>query len=191
MEVAGTRAGVPALVRLRPPLLGLAVVLAEWTRVLAARMPGWEGPALLAGGLLLCLPALFVPFESLGLSRRALGLRLLAGITLAGVLLLPATIRGAALPVLPTGLLVPAALVAVGEEVAFRGALFAALETAYGPAAAVLGSTAAFVLAHVLSHPLAFLPTVATLGLLLGLWRWAFRDLIAPISAHVLADLAL
>jgi membrane protease YdiL (CAAX protease family) len=75
--------------------------------------------------------------------------------------------------------------------VAFRGALFAALDAAYGPVAAVLGSAFAFVLAHVLTHPPAFLLPVAALGLLLGLWRWACRDLVAPITAHVLADLAL
>jgi hypothetical protein len=36
-----------------------------------------------------------------------------------------------------------------------------------------------------------FLPVVAALGLLLGLWRWVCCDLVAPITAHVLADLAL
>jgi membrane protease YdiL (CAAX protease family) len=55
----------------------------------------------------------------------------------------------------------------------------------------VAGSTIAFVAAHALSHPLAFLPAVAAAGLLLGTWRWACQDLLAPITAHVLADLAL
>jgi membrane protease YdiL (CAAX protease family) len=163
----------------------------EWLRVLAARTPGWEGAALLLGGLALCSTALLVPRGSLGIGGRRLWLRLASGIAIAAVLLLPAVARGAALPALPAGLWLPAAVVAVGEEVAFRGALFGALEEAFGPAAAVLGSTAAFVAAHVLSHPVAFLPSVAALGLLLGLWRWACRDLVAPITAHVLADLAL
>jgi hypothetical protein len=42
-----------------------------------------------------------------------------------------------------------------------------------------------------LSHPAEFLPAVAAAGLLLGLWRWACRDLVGPIVAHVLADVAL
>jgi len=159
--------------------------------VLAARVPGWEGGALLLGGCALCLLGWGVPASALGLGTGRLPLRLFAGVAIAAVLLLPAVARGAALPVLPAGLLLPAAVVAAGEEIAFRGALFAALDQAFGPAAAVLGSTAAFVLAHVLSHPVEFLPSVAALGLLLGLWRWACRDLVAPITAHVLADLSL
>ena len=159
--------------------------------MLAARVPGWEAAALLLGGSALCLLAWGQPLSSLGLGTRRLGLRLFAGVAIAAVLLLPAVVRGAALPVLPAGLLLPAAVVAAGEEVAFRGALFAVLDQAYGPAVAVLSTTAAFVLAHVLSHPVEFLPSVAALGLLLGLWRWACRDLVAPITAHVLADLSL
>jgi membrane protease YdiL (CAAX protease family) len=163
----------------------------EWLRVLAARTPGWEGAALLAGGLALCGFAWLVPAGSLGIGTRRLWLKLAAGIAIAAVLLLPSVARGWPAPVLPAGMLLPAAAVAMGEEIAFRGALFAALESAFGPVAAVLGSTAAFVLAHVLSHPVEFLPVVAALGLLLGLWRWVCCDLVAPITAHVLADLAL
>jgi membrane protease YdiL (CAAX protease family) len=169
----------------------VAAVGVEWLRVLAARLPGWEASALLVGGAALCALGLLVPASSLGIGRCRLAVRLLAGLALGAVLLLPAAVRGAAAPLLPAGLLLPAAVVAVGEEIAFRGALFAALDEAYGPAAAVIGSTLAFVAAHVLSHPAAFLPSVAALGLLFGLWRWAFRDLVAPMTAHVLADLAL
>ena len=71
------------------------------------------------------------------------------------------------------------------------GALFASLEAGGGPVLAVLGSTLVWTLAHVLSHPPAFLPVVAAAGLLLGLWRWACRDLVGPVVAHVLADLTL
>jgi len=46
-------------------------------------------------------------------------------------------------------------------------------------------------LAHVLSHPPAFLGVVAAAGLLLALWRWACKDLVGPILGHVIADLAL
>jgi membrane protease YdiL (CAAX protease family) len=54
-----------------------------------------------------------------------------------------------------------------------------------------VGSTFAFTAAHALSHPPVFLLPVAAAGLLLGLWRWACRDLVAPMTAHILADLAL
>jgi membrane protease YdiL (CAAX protease family) len=81
--------------------------------------------------------------------------------------------------------------VSVGEEVAFRGALFALAERYAGGAFAVALTTALWTLAHVVSHPAPFLVPVAAAGLLLGLWRWACRDLVAPIIGHVLADLAL
>ena len=110
---------------------------------------------------------------------------------LAGVLLLPAAVRWGGGPVLSPELGLAAVAVSVGEEVAFRGAVFAALEQAGGPVLAVLGSTAAWTAAHALSHPPAFLPAVAAAGLLLGAWRWAVRDLVGPIVGHVLADLAL
>jgi membrane protease YdiL (CAAX protease family) len=81
--------------------------------------------------------------------------------------------------------------VSIGEELAFRGALYAALEEVGGAPLAVGGSTIAWTAAHALSHPPAFLGAVAAAGLLLGLWRWACRDLVAPIIGHVIADLAL
>ena len=59
------------------------------------------------------------------------------------------------------------------------------------PAAVRSGSTVLWTLAHVLSHPPEFLGAVAAAGLLLALWRWACKDLVAPILGHVIADLAL
>ena len=85
----------------------------------------------------------------------------------------------------------PGPAVAVGEELAFRGAVYAAFDDLGGPPMAIVGSTLMFTAAHVLSHPPVFLLEVAALGLLLATWRWACRDLVAPIVAHSLADLAL
>lgn len=116
---------------------------------------------------------------------------MLGGFALAVVLLLPAAARVTAVPILPPALAAAAIAVSVGEEIAFRGALFAALEEAGGAPVAVIGSTAVWTAAHALSHPPQFLFAVAAAGLLLALWRLWCRDLVAPIIGHVLADLAL
>jgi membrane protease YdiL (CAAX protease family) len=164
-------------------------VAAEWGRALAVRE--WPLPAQLAGGALLCLCAFAFPPVALGLGRDRLAARLLGGLALTAVLLLPAAVRWTGALPLTGGVAVAVVLVAVGEEVAFRGALFAAFERAWGGPAAVLGTTALWTAAHVLSHPPQFLLAVAGAGLLLGCWRLYARDLVAPVIAHVLADLAL
>jgi membrane protease YdiL (CAAX protease family) len=131
------------------------------------------------------------PAQRLGLSTSRLGLRVLGGFALAGVLLLPAAARAGGAPFLPAGLAAAAIAISIGEEVAFRGALYAALEDLGGAPLAVVGTTVLWTAAHALSHPAEFLPAVAAAGLLLGLWRWACRDLVAPVIGHVIADLAL
>ena len=153
--------------------------------------PGAAVPALLLGGVALSLAALGWKADRLGLGTSKLGWRLLGGLALAAVLLLPAAARSGAAPLLPAGLAAAAIAVSIGEEVAFRGALYAALEDVGGAPLAIVGSTLLWTLAHVLSHPPAFLGAVAAAGLLLALWRWAFKDLVGPIVGHVIADLAL
>ena len=174
-------------------MAGLAVLAVglEWSRVLALRAPGQQVATLVVGGAALCLLAIGRRPAELGLGWSRLGERLLGGAALAAVLLLPAAVRWSGGPVLSPALGLAAVAVSAGEEVAFRGALFVAIEDLYGPAAAVLGSTAAWTAAHALSHPVAFLPAVAAAGLLLAAWRWAARDLVGPILGHTLADLAL
>src|SRR5439155_22592614 len=120
-----------------------------------------------------------------------LGLRLYGVIALAYVMLLPAAARVSAVPILPDALAIAAVVVSIGEEVAFRGAQFAALEDVGGAPIAVVGSTLVWTAAHALSHPAEFLPAVAAAGLLLAMWRLVFRDLVGPIVAHVVAELAL
>jgi len=177
---AARAAGVAALA------LGL-----EWGRVLAARRPELALASLVVGGAALGALGLGFSARELGLSRSQLGLRLVSGVAVAAVLLLPALARERPGPLLPPPFAVAAIAVSVGEEIAFRGALFAALDAWLGPAAAIVGSSLVFTAGHVLSHPPAFLLAVAAAGVLLATWRWACRDLVAPIVAHCVADLAL
>jgi membrane protease YdiL (CAAX protease family) len=182
-------------VALRRPVARAAVIAAyvlamEWTRTVAAQQPRLTVAALVLGGAGLAVAAVGWPADRLGLGWSRLGLRLLGGIALGAVLLLPAAVRSGA-PLLPAGLALAAVAVSIGEELAFRGALFAALEEVGGAPLAIMGTTVLWTLAHVLSHPPAFLGAVAAAGLLLALWRWACKDLVAPIVAHVVADLAL
>jgi membrane protease YdiL (CAAX protease family) len=175
----------------RALIVATYILAVEWARALFMRAPGSLMPALLLGGAALALAAVWVPPERLGLGRDRLALRVLGGLALGTVLLLPAAVRSGAAPLLPAGLAFAAVVVSIGEEIAFRGALYAALEEIGGAPLAVLGSTLLWTAAHVLSHPPQFLIAVLAAGLLLGLWRWACRDLVGPIIGHVIADLAL
>jgi membrane protease YdiL (CAAX protease family) len=175
----------------RAGLIGAYVLVIEWSRALFMRTPELVLPALGLGGAALLVVAWGWPAGRLGVGTSRLGLRVLGGLALGAILLLPAAVRPGAAPMLPVGLALAAVVVSVGEEVAFRGVLYAALEDVGGAPASVLGSTILWTLAHAVSHPPAFLAAVAAVGLLLALWRWACRDLVAPVIAHVIADVAL
>ena len=176
---------------MRVALLAAYVLAAEWVRALAATAPNAAAPALVLGGAALALTAWGWPLQKLGLGTSRLPLRVLGGLALAVVLLLPAAARYTGVPLLPPALGAAAIAVSIGEEMAFRGALFAGLEELGGTTLAVIGSTALWTAAHALSHPPEFLLAVAAAGLLLGAWRAACRDLVGPMVAHVIADLAL
>jgi membrane protease YdiL (CAAX protease family) len=177
--------------RARIVSLSLLAVGLEYARVLAGRAPGMATASLVAGGLALCVLAIGRSPAELGLGWDRLPARLVGGVALGAVLLLPALVRWGGGPHLPLDLAAAAVAVSVGEEVAFRGALYSALDAAAGPPLAVVGSTAVWTAAHALSHPPAFLIAVAAAGLLLGTWRWACRDLVGPMLGHVIADLTL
>jgi membrane protease YdiL (CAAX protease family) len=175
----------------RAAVIATYILLVEWTRALASTAAHAAFAALILGGLALMLAGVGWPGERLGLGRSRLGLRILGGLALAAVLLLPAAARASTAPILPAVLVLPAVVVSVGQEIAFRGALYAALEDLGGAPVAIIGSTALWTAAHALSHPPEFLFAVAAAGLLLALWRWACKDLVGPIVGHVIADLAL
>lgn len=175
----------------RPLVLALLAVGVEWGRVLGQRHPDLVLAAGLLGAAALCLPALGIPMRELGLGPGRVLPRIVGAAALTAVLLVPAAVRWPGEPPLQGTGAVAATAIALAEEVAFRGTLFAAVRQAAGPAAAVLVSTVAWTAAHALSHPPEFLLAVAAAGLVLGLWRWYADDLVAPAAAHVVADLAL
>ena len=185
LAVIGAR---PAI---RAAVLAAFLLLVTYSRVLASEIPPAALPALIIGGLALAAASWGLPAERLGLGTSRLPMRVLGGLALAVVLLIPTAARTGAMATLPLDFAAAAVIVSIGEELAFRGALFAALEDAGGPAIAVIGTTAVWTAAHSLSHPPEFLFSVAAAGLLLGVWRMACRDLVAPVIAHVIADLAL
>lgn len=173
-------------------IAALALAL-EWGRALAAGQPNLALVSVAIGGAALIALGLGCGFGAmeLGLSRSMVGFRLLGGIALAAVLLLPTLARQRPGPLLPIPFALAAIAVSIGEEIAFRGALFAAIDAWLGPVPAVLGSSVVFTAGHVLSHPPEFLLAVGAAGLLLATWRRACRDLVGPIVAHSIADLAL
>ena len=175
----------------RAAVLAAFVLLVTYARVLASEIPAAALPALVIGGLALAAAAWGWPAERLGLGTSRLPVRVLGGLALAVVLLIPTAARTGAMAALPLDFALAAVVVSIGEELAFRGALFAALEDVGGAPMAVIGTTAVWTAAHALSHPPEFLLSVAAAGLLLGVWRMACRDLVAPAIAHVIADLSL
>jgi membrane protease YdiL (CAAX protease family) len=171
--------------------IGALALSLEWARVLAARQPDLALASLVVGGAALSALGLGFGARDLGLSRSRIGFKLAGGLLVGLVLLLPALARQQPGPPLPAPYAVAAISVSIGEEIAFRGALFAAINAWLGPAPAIVGSTLVFTAGHVLSHPPEFLLPVAALGVLLATWRWACRDLVVPIVAHCVADLVL
>lgn len=171
--------------------VGAYVLCVEWARASIQTQPHLAIAALVMGGAALGIVAVGTPADRLGLGTSKFGLRIVGGLALGAVLLLPAAVRLGAVPILPAGLALAAIAVSIGEELAFRGALYAALNELGGAPLAIVGSTVVWTAAHALSHPPAFLGAVAAAGLMLALWRWACRDLVAPIIGHVIADLAL
>jgi membrane protease YdiL (CAAX protease family) len=183
-------AGAARRPAVRAAALALYIVAVEWARALAMRAPELTSVALVLGGGALVLAAWGFTPAQLGLGTSRAAYRVLGGLALGAVLLLPGAVREGG-PLLPAGLALAAVVVSVGEEIAFRGALYAALEEAGGAPLAIVGGTLLWTAAHAFSHPPAFLGAVAAAGLLLALWRWACRDLVGPVIAHVIADLAL
>src|SRR6266849_1442803 len=115
LSVLAARPGVRAAV------IASYILLVEWARALVSTAPHAAAVVLVLGGLALVLAGAGWPAGRLGLGRSHLGLRILGGLALAAVLLLPAAARASAAPILPAFLALPALVVSIGEEIAFRG----------------------------------------------------------------------
>lgn len=81
-------------------------------------------------------------------------------------------------------------LVAVAEEVALRGALFATVNSRAGGALAVAVSAIVFALLHVPLYGWGALPLDLAAGVWLGVLRLVSGGVLAPALAHALADLS-
>ena len=193
---------------LRAGLVASYILLVEWTRVLLAQDSHFTVAALLLGGAALAVVALGWPANGLGLGKSHLALRVIGGTELPPVKESFAAFERGFRSVRKDGRVLSAFVgnwvdVSTGKELALAqtrfsagvtsnlGALYAALDELGGAPVAVAGSTLIWTVAHALSHPPEFLGAVAAAGLLLALWRWACKDLVAPIVGHVVADLAL
>lgn len=81
-------------------------------------------------------------------------------------------------------------LVAVAEEVCFRGALWAVIKEEFGEYVALFATTIVFAVVHVPMYGWKAIPLDVGVGLGLGALRVWTGGVAAPATAHVLADLA-
>jgi membrane protease YdiL (CAAX protease family) len=81
-------------------------------------------------------------------------------------------------------------VVAAGEEVALRGALFDTVRAWSGDGGALVATTLLFAAMHVPLYGIGSLPLDLAAGMLLGGLRIVSGGVLAPAVAHVIADLA-
>ncbi len=174
----------------RAAAIGVLALGLEWARAMAARQPEIALVCLVVGGVALGALGLGFAASQLGLSRSRLAFT--AGLAHARRPAAPAERRPGESPAADPGAVRGGRRSGLGR----RGdriteALFAAIESWLGPGPAILGSSLVFAAGHLLSHPPQFLLAVTAMSLLPAVWRWACGDLVAPIVAHCIADLAL
>lgn len=174
-----TRAG------LDPLATGAVFGAAIWALVLGGRTPWWTPGQLRSPRA----PVRWV-MSSLAIGA-VFGLALVAlavaGAAIGGSAIVPGLGRPAA-PFLPWVAIT--VVVAGAEEALLRGRLFDAVWRAGGVAAAVLVTTIAFALMHVPLYGWHVVPLDLAVGVALGGLRLATRGVVAPATAHTVADLA-
>ncbi len=181
--------------RIAAGLAGLAAAV-----LLRVRLAGVDGARSVGAGLAfgVLLAGLAVALRTRRVaSRRASVLQAIGcGVLGALVLCVPAAIRHAdgLTTALPLGGYLPWALgvivVAIAEEMLLRGSLFAQVQRRFGMVAAIVLTSVAFALIHVPLYGTAVLPLDLAVGVWLGALRATTGSVLAPATAHVLADLA-
>lgn len=160
-------------VALRPGVRGERG-LAQWLRAGSLGWPGisWAGAIAIASGAALVGWSIFTRPDLADLTRG---------------------LRGMPLAALLGGGVAWAALNAFGEESIFRGALTDGLEAAFGPRQALAIQAVAFGAAHWHGVPrgVAGVLLATVYGLMLGLLRARTRGLLAPMLAHLFANLVV
>jgi membrane protease YdiL (CAAX protease family) len=172
---------------------GLALAVAVRVRVAGA-----DGARSIVAGLVFGLVVAAVAVLTRGRAARTSSLSRSIGVGVFGaaVLCVPAAVRhqDGLLPVLPLHGYLPWAagvvVVAVAEEALLRGSLFGALQHRAGTAAAIGVSALAFGLLHVPLYGWGVLPLDIAVGVWLGALRATTGSVVAPATAHCLADLA-
>jgi len=170
--------------------LGAAVLARSWATVsgvgdalvIGVAFGLTLGALALAAGLRLAIPPLGALVVGSGGGAVLVGLAVL--ISRSG----PALIAGQSSALLPWALVT--VLVATAEEWILRGVLFDALDRHGGTLAAVVVTSAIFVLMHVPLYGWHVVPLDLGVGLWLGGLRLLTGSVAAPAVAHVLADLA-
>jgi membrane protease YdiL (CAAX protease family) len=123
----------------------------------------------------------------------AIGLGLAGGGALIGLALV-ARLAGPGIAVAPAAPFLPwvgvTVIVASGEELLLRGAIFTAVERAGGVALAVALTSVAFALMHVPLYGWHVVPLDLGVGIFLGGLRLAGGGWSGPAIAHAIADLA-
>jgi membrane protease YdiL (CAAX protease family) len=207
----------------RPVLLAIAVVVVPfvlWSvslQLIPSWLPSWPGGAVIfaAGGVQLVLTAGLVialkrtVSEPVGLRMKSLG-KSAVTFTLAGVglfvvatLALPASALGrvgiavpAALDAMRNGLVAGDVLQAAAQEIQFRGALMATLETTMRPWQANAAQSVLFGFGHLALEQyegpvVALVPLTIGLGFVLGWVTQRTRSLWPALVIHVVAEVAV
>jgi membrane protease YdiL (CAAX protease family) len=189
-----------AIALLRPPsrILGPAIIVGGLTGIVGLRWAATVsalGDALtigLAFGVCLLAVAIIGGWRPVVEPVSSVGIGAAGGAVL---VLFAVLTRSGELPSLaPAAAFAPWAsvtvLVATAEELVLRGALFDKLDQNVGAIAAVLVTSVAFAIMHVPLYGWHVVPLDLGVGLWLGGLRLATGGVAAPVTAHVMADLA-
>jgi membrane protease YdiL (CAAX protease family) len=168
---------------------------ARWAATVGASVDGLVVGA--AFGAALVTGVALVGWRPRQVAARRLAADLLVGLAGGAALVgLALAVRspGPWIPFDPAGSFVPWALVTVlvaaGEELVLRGALFDALDESGGTGVALVATSLAFALLHVPLYGWHVVPLDLGVGIFLGGLRLVTGGVAAPAIAHAIADLA-